>query len=148
MKVILKKDVENVGRSGDVKDVARGFARNYLLARGLAMEATPAAIQWFAKGDERRKKLREKALSAAKGDCEKLAAVRLSFSRQVGENGKLFGSVGRSDIIKSLKASGHDLDRGVVCLASPIKEVGDFDVELRLAPEASVKIKVSVVARK
>lgn len=148
MKVILKKDVESLGRAGDVKDVARGFARNYLFARGLAMEATAAAIEWFSKGEDRRKKLREKALASAKGDCEKLASVKLSFSRQVGESGKLFGSVGKSDIVKSLKASGHDLDRGVVCLESPIKEVGDYDVELRLAPEASVKIKVSVVARK
>ncbi|MFA5138415.1 MAG: 50S ribosomal protein L9 [Elusimicrobiota bacterium] len=147
MKVILKTDVENLGRAGDVKDVALGFARNYLITRGLAMEATPAAIQWFAKGEERRKKIREKALAAAKGVCEQLASVKLSFSRKVGENGKLFGSVGKSDILKSLKASGHDLDRDAVCLAAPLKEVGDFDVELRLASEASVKIKISVVAR-
>jgi large subunit ribosomal protein L9 len=147
MKVILKTDVETLGRAGDVKDVARGYARNYLIARGLAMEATPAAIHWFAKGEERRKKIREKALAAATGVCERLSSIKLSFSRKVGENGKLFGSVGKSDILKSLKASGHEIDRDAVCLAAPLKEVGDFDVELRLAPGASVKIKISVVAR-
>jgi large subunit ribosomal protein L9 len=148
MKVILKTDVDSLGRAGDVKDVARGFARNYLFARDLAIEATPSAIAWYEKGAERRKKTREKRLVEAKGVCEKVSAVKLSFSRQVGEGDKLFGSVGKSDIQKSLKASGYEIEKDAILLPAPIKEVGDFDVELRLAPDAAAKIKVSVVARR
>ena len=148
MKVILKTDVESVGRAGDVKDVARGFARNYLLARNLAMEATPSAIRWYEQGAERRKKMGDKRLAEAKVLCGKVSAVNLSFSRQVGEGDKLFGSVGKSDIQKSLKASGYDIDKDAIQLPAPIKDVGDFDVELRLAPDAVAKIKVSVVARR
>lgn len=148
MKVILKTDVDAVGRAGDVKDVARGFARNYLIARDLAMEATPTAIAWYEKGAERRKKTLDKRLREAKAVCDKVSAVKLSFSRQVGEGDKLFGSVGKSDIQKSLKASGYDIDKDAIQLPAPIKDVGDFDVELRLAADAVATIKVSVVARR
>ncbi len=147
MKVILRKDVEKLGHTGQVKEVARGYARNFLVPRGLAMEATPEAIVWFEKGNERRAKLREKALAAAKAEVVKLAEVKLSFARPVGENGKLFGSVGKSDIAKSLKASGYTVDKDAVVLAAAIKEVGESEVEVRLAPGASAKVKVSVVAR-
>jgi len=147
MKVILKTDVDNLGRAGEVRDVARGFARNRLIPKGLAVEATPAALRWFEKGKERLAKKQEKALLEAMSTAEKLGSVNLSFSRRVGENEKLFGSVGRSDIVKSLKASGYEIDKSAVQLDSTLKEIGDHEVELRLAPEAVVKIKVSVVAR-
>ena len=146
-KVILRKDVENLGRSGDVKSVSRGFARNYLVARGLALEATTSAVRWYEKGEERRKKLREKAAGQAKDAAGKLAGVALSFSRPVSEQGKLFGSVGKSDILKSLKAAGHEVDKNAVRLESALREPGDFEVEVRLSPEASAKIKVSIVPR-
>jgi large subunit ribosomal protein L9 len=148
MKVILKSDIETLGRAGEVKDVSPGYARNYLFSRSLAMEATPAAILWFEKGAQRRLKVREKELSEAKSLCEKLSAVKLSFSRQVAEGGKLYGSVGKSDIVKSLKASGYDVESGAVQLPAPLKEIGDFDVDIRFAPEAVAKVKVSVVARR
>lgn len=147
MKVILKTDVEKVGRAGDVKDVALGFARNFLFVRGLAMEATPSAMRWFEKGKEKREKARQKLLEQARETCGKLADVRLSFSRRSAEGGKLFGSVGRADIAKSLKASGYAVERSAVILDAPIKEAGDFEVEIRMAPEASAKVKVSVVTR-
>ena len=147
MKVILRKDVEKLGATGQVKEVARGYARNFLVPRGLAMEATPEAITWFEKGNERRAKLREKALATAQAEVVKLAEVKLSFARPVGENGKLFGSVGKSDIVKSLKASGYAVEKEAVVMAAAIKDVGESEVEVRLAPGASAKVKVSVVAR-
>ncbi|MFH1725106.1 MAG: 50S ribosomal protein L9 [Elusimicrobiota bacterium] len=147
MKVILRSDVTDLGLSGDVKDVARGFARNHLIPRGLAMEATASAIRWFEKGKERREKVREKAIAEAKAACEKLADVKLAFTRKVGQNGKLFGSVGKSDIVKSLKASGFSMDKNAVVMESTIKEIGDSEVEIRFAPDASAKVKVSVVPR-
>ena len=147
MKVILRKDVEKLGHTGQVKEVARGYARNFLVPRGLAMEATPEAVTWFEKGNERRAKLREKAVAAAKAEVVKLAEVKLSFARPVSENGKLFGSVGKSDIVKSLKASGYTVDKEAIVMAAAIKDVGESEVEVRLAPGASAKVKVSVVAR-
>ncbi|MFC1679056.1 50S ribosomal protein L9 [Elusimicrobiota bacterium] len=147
MKVILKTDVEKLGRAGDVRDVALGFARNHLIPRGLVTEATPAALRWFEKGKERRERAREKDLDKAKSLAEKLADVSLSFTRRVGDNGKLFGSVGRTDIAKSLKASGYEVDKSAVILESTIKEIGDCEVEIRLAAEAVAKIKVSVAIR-
>lgn len=147
MKVILKSEVENLGRAGEIRQVARGFARNYLIPRGLAMEATPSAMAWFEKGKERREKAGAKALAEAKATCQRLASVALSFSRRVGENGKLFGSVGKSDVVKSLKASGYTIDKSAVLLENPIKDVGEHEVEVRLASDASAKIKVSVVPR-
>lgn len=147
MKVILRKDVDNLGHAGQVKEVKLGYARNMLIPRGLALEATPAVVAWFEKGEKRRAELREKSLAKAKDAAAKLADVKLSFSRPVGENGKLFGSVGKADIAKSLKASGHAVDKDAVVLPAAIKEAGDSEVEVRLATGVSAKVKVSVVAR-
>ena len=147
MKVILRSDVEKLGRSGDIKQVAAGYARNFLIPRGMAMEATPSAMAWFEKRAQRRLKVREKHVSQAQEAAAKLAGVQLSFTRQVGEQGKLFGSVGKSDIADSLKASGFTIDKKGIALAAAIKEVGEHEIEVKLAPEVSAKIKVSVVAR-
>lgn len=147
MKVILRKDVEKLGNAGQVKDVKLGYARNMLIPRGLALEATPAVVAWFEKGEKRRAELRGKAVAKAQEAAAKLAEVTLSFSRPVGENGKLFGSVGKTDIAKSLKASGHAVDKDSVVLPAAIKEAGESEVEVRLATGVSAKIKVSVVAR-
>ncbi|MBI4348427.1 MAG: 50S ribosomal protein L9 [Elusimicrobia bacterium] len=147
MKVILRSDVDKLGRAGDIKQVATGYARNFLIPRKLAQEATPTAIKWHEKGAERRAKQREKQVSQAQEIAGKLAGVHLSFSRPAGDQGKLFGSVGKSDISDSLKASGFTIDKKSIGLAAAIKEVGDHEVELKLAPEVTAKIKVSIVAR-
>lgn len=147
MKVILRKDVEHLGQAGQVKEVKPGFARNYLFARGLAIEATPALIAWHDKGKERRKALQEKAEAKAQEAAKKISGVALSFSRPVGEQGKLFGSVGKSDVVKSLKASGFTVEKEQVRLESPIKEPGDYEVEIRLTQASSAKVKVTVVPR-
>ena len=147
MKVILRKDVEHLGQAGQVKEVKPGYARNFLFARRLAMEATPEAVTWFEKGKERRKALKDTAETQAQALCQKLAGVSLSFARPVGEQGKLFGSVGKTDILKSLKASGHVVAKEAIRLESAIKEPGDYTIDVRLTPTAVAKIKVSVVPR-
>lgn len=147
MKVILRSNIENVGRIGDVKEVKNGFGRNFLLPQHLAVLATPAAMKEWEKGKEKRAKLVEAEIKAAQGVAEKLAGVSLSFTMPAGAEGKLFGSVGKASILKSLKASGFEVDKSAVKLDAAIKTTGEHEVELRLQPEVSAKIKVVVVAR-
>ncbi|MBI3551871.1 MAG: 50S ribosomal protein L9 [Elusimicrobia bacterium] len=147
MKVILRSDVDKLGRAGEVKDVKNGFGRNYLLPNRLALPATPASIKSWEKAREKRAKLVEGRVSQSKELASKLAGVSLSFSRPAGAEGKLFGSVGKSDIVKSLKSCGYTVDKSAVALDASIKQVGDHEVELRLMPDVSAKIKVTVTAR-
>lgn len=147
MKVILRSDVAALGRAGDIKEVALGFGRNYLIPKRLALPATAEALRWWEKGKERREKLAEKKLTGAREMAGKISGVSLSFSRPAGAEGKLFGSVGKSDIIKSLKTCGYDVAKEAVILESAIKTVGEHELELKLAPEVSAKIKVSIVPR-
>lgn len=147
MKVILKSTVDNIGRAGDVKDVATGYARNYLLPRKLAEAATPSALKYWEKGKEKRAALVAAEVEVAKQLAGKLSGVSLSFSMPASEEGKLFGSVGKSDVLKSLKAAGFDVPKNSVRLENALKTTGEHDVELRLAPEVAAKVKVVVSAR-
>lgn len=147
MKVILKSTVDNVGRAGDVKDVAAGYARNYLLPRKLAQAATPSALKYWEKGKEKRAALVAAEVEVARQLAGKLSGVSLSFSMPASEEGKLFGSVGRTDVLKSLKAAGFDVPKNSVRLENALKTTGEHDVELRLAPEVAAKVKVVVSAR-
>ncbi len=147
MKVILRQDVDRVGSLGDVKEVKRGFARNYLLPRSLAEEATPAALAELGRRKDALMAKRAKAVEAATALSKKVDGTALSFTRPAGPEGHLFGSVGKTDIAESLKASGFEIDRAAVQLEAPIKMVGDVEVEIRLRPGVSAKVKVSVVAR-
>lgn len=146
MKVILQTDVSKLGSMGEVKQVARGYARNYLIPRGLALEATQANLSFWKRVEARKREQEEKRLENARQRAERLREVSLSFSRAAGEQGKLFGSVGKADIAKSLKASGFDLEKSAIELSEPIKAVGDFQVEVRLHPKVSAAIKVSVAS--
>jgi len=147
MKVILRSTVENLGRAGDIKDVSDGYGRNFLLPKRLAVAATPAVLREWEKCKDKRAKTVAVEVDLAKGLAGKLAGVKLSFTMPATPEGKLFGSVGKSDVLKSLKASGFEVPKGSVRIETPIKTVGEHEVELRLQPEVSAKITVAVVAR-
>lgn len=148
MKVILRKEVPNLGNPGDIKQVADGYGRNYLLPLGMAELATPGAVKsWKATEDTRKKRFAQET-EAAKETAKKISGMSLSYSRPAGEEGRLFGSVGKSDILKSLKAAGMEIGKDSVRLPSSIKAVGDFEVEVVLKPGVSSKVKVTVTARK
>ena len=147
MKVILKSNVDHLGRAGDVKDVATGYARNFLLPRKLAETATASALKYWEKGKEKRAKLVAAEVKVAKELADKLGSVNLTFSMPASEEGKLFGSVGKTDVLKSLKAGGYEVPKNSVRLENALKTIGEHEVELRLAPEVSAKIKVTVSAR-
>jgi large subunit ribosomal protein L9 len=147
MKVILKNTVDHLGRAGEVKEVAAGYARNFLLPRKLAEPATPSALKYWEKGKEKRAALVAGEVKTAKEMAEKLTGVNLTFSMPASEEGKLFGSVGKTDVLKSLKAAGYDVPKNSVRLETAIKTTGEHEVELRLQPEVSAKVKVTVSAR-
>lgn len=147
MKVILRCDVESLGRAGEVKEVSQGFGRNFLVPKSFAVPATESALRWWEKGKEKRAKQAEVETAKAKELAAKIDGTGLSFSRPCGPEGKLFGSVGKTDIQKSLKTCGFAVEKQAIALESAIKKVGDHEVELRLLPDVTAKIKVTIVAR-
>lgn len=147
MKVILKTTVDNLGRPGEVKDVKPGYARNFLLPRKLAEPATPAAVKYWEKGKEKRAAQVASEVKVAKELAEKLAGVNLTYAMPASDQGKLFGSVGKTDVLKSLKAAGYDVPKNSVSLDMAIKTIGEHEVSLKLQPEVTAKIKVTVSAR-
>jgi large subunit ribosomal protein L9 len=144
MKVILQKDVPNLGDAGDIKEVADGYARNYLLPRKLVIAANESSRKVMEHQGrlirlkkEKRKKLSEKIAG-------NMAGLELTIKAQVGEEGKLFGSVTAIDIAKALKAQGFEIDKRKIVIDSPIRQVGDYKVKIRLDEGQIPEIKVIV----
>lgn len=145
MKLILREDVYNLGKSGELVTVKEGYARNYLLPRNLAMLASTANVRQL---DHEKKviELRQQKLKGgAQEQAKKLEGTKVSIKRKVGEQEKLFGSVTALDIAEALAASGHKLDRRLIHLPEPIRAVGEFPVEIRLHREVTAKLTVTVV---
>ena len=145
MKLILREDVYNLGKSGELVSVKEGYARNYLLPRNLAMLASSANVRQL---DHEKKviELRQQKLKGgAQEQAKKLEGVKISIKRKTGEQDKLFGSVTALDIAEALAAAGHKLDRRLIHLPEPIRAVGDFAVEIRLHREVTAKLTVNVV---
>jgi large subunit ribosomal protein L9 len=144
MLVILRENVENLGRIGDVVKVSDGFARNYLLPRNLVV----AAEEHNVRAIEHHKKSLEKRRLAQKGVAQELATkineFQLTLHRKVGENDKLFGSVTTGDIADGLKAAGYSIERRSIRLEHPIKSLGVHPVTIQLEPEVAATIKVWV----
>lgn len=147
MKVILLKDVKSVGKKGDIANASDGYARNYLLPKGLAQEATDSNLHILnnKRETERREKLAE--IEEAQKLAESLKGKEISISVKTGENGKLFGSITAKDIADELnKKYNVKVDKKKVVLEN-IKQIGSYDVEVKLYPEISTKIKV-IIAEK
>ncbi len=146
MEVILKEDIANLGKIGELVRVRDGYARNYLLPRGLVLEANKKNMKTF----EHHKKLvgdqKQKIMRQAQAVGDQLNGVSLVIPMKVGEEGRLFGSVTNIHIEKALKAKGLNVDRRKIQLAEPIKSAGDYDVPVRLSAEITVPLKVSVVS--
>lgn len=146
MEVILKEDIPNLGKIGEVVRVRDGYARNYLLPRGLVLLANKKNLKTF----EHQKRLvadqKQKVLRKAQSLGDQIAAVSLVIPVRTGEEGKLFGSVTNIHIEKALKAKGLDIDRRKINLQGPIRNLGDFEVPIRLAADLTVPLKVSVIS--
>jgi large subunit ribosomal protein L9 len=144
IELLLREDVDNLGARGDLVKVRAGYGRNFLLPRGLAVQATPSNVKQI---EQQRKALLKKAATekaAAEGQAELLKDVQLEFTRKVGEQGVLYGSVTSLDIAEAIAAKGYEIDRRRIQLKEPIKEVGEFNVPLKLHREVTANLKVVV----
>jgi len=146
MKLILKENIENLGQIGDIVKVAPGYARNYLLPKGLAIEATAKNAKALDHAKRQMAYKKNKAFESAKNLAEKLSAVNVTLSHKAGEEGKLFGSVTTMEIAEFLKAQGFDIDRKKIVLPEAIKQVGEYTLTVKIHPEVSASIKVTVTA--
>jgi large subunit ribosomal protein L9 len=146
VQVILNEDMPNLGRPGDVVKVRAGYARNYLLPRGLAVEANSRNLKAFEHQKAMAMVKREALKNQAAGVKEKLEALQLKVAARAGEEGKLFGSVTNIDIERALREQGFEVDRRRIVLNEPIKQLGDYSVTVRLQPEVEANLKLSVAA--
>ncbi|MBT8762984.1 50S ribosomal protein L9 [Desulfohalobiaceae bacterium Ax17] len=145
MRVILRADIDNLGRLGDVVDVRPGYARNYLVPQGLAMPATKANLNAF---ELERKKLQQKMDAirfAAQELADKLSATEVVIPVRVGENDKLYGSVTSTNIANALAEMGLEVDRRKIKLDDSIRSLGEYEVEIKLHPDVMAQVKVKVV---
>lgn len=145
MKVILKQDVENLGRRGDVVDVAPGYGRNYLIPKRLALEVTSSNIKMIEIERQALQKKLEKERSSYQEQIQKLNQMTLSFQRKSGEKDVIFGSVSSSDIKDALHELGFDVDKKKILLEEPIKRLGNYTVPVKIFHDDLAEIKVEVV---
>jgi large subunit ribosomal protein L9 len=145
MDVILRQDVDKVGRSGDVVTVKDGFGRNFLLPRGLAYLATDSNRKRLAAEGAQKDKKHGAEVAAAQDVARKLEALSLTFTMKAGEGDKLFGSVTTSDIADRLKAEGFTVDKKQVELDEPLKALGVYKVAVRLHHEVKPDVRIWVV---
>ena len=145
MEIILREDVQHLGKVGEVVKVKDGYARNYLLPKGLAYPATEANKKKITYEGERLAKQRAAEKTAAEGEATRLAEVQLTFEVKVGEEEKLYGSVTASDIQRKLEELGIRVDKRKIDLAEPIRELGEFKVGIKIHPEVRPEVRVTVV---
>ena len=145
MEIILRADVQHLGKIGEVVKVKDGYARNYLLPQGLAYPATDANKKKIAYEGERLTKQQAADKSAAETEATRLADVQLTFEVKVGEEEKLYGSVTAGDIQRKLEELGIKVDKRKIDLPEPIRELGEYKVGIKIHPEVRPEVRVTVV---
>lgn len=144
MQVILKRDMDELGQEGDVVGVAKGYARNYLIPGGMAMEATLQNRKSLELQKNKIDARRKKAKDAAQFVKEQLEGALLTFSKKVGQEGKLYGSVTSMDIASALESQGIVIDRRKISLDKPFKTVGEFKVPVKVYPKVTANLNVLI----
>ena len=147
MKVILKEDVQNLGKKEDLVNVSNGYARNYLLPRGMAVEVSSANLNIMKSRKDAEMSKKDREHSRASDIVERLKETTVVIKSKAGENLRLFGSVTSKDISDELKKSFRiDIDKKKIVLEEPIRNVGEYEVELKLFPGVATKLNVKVEA--
>ncbi len=146
MKLLLKEDVENLGNCGDEVEVKGGYGRNYLIPQGKAILATPKNVKQFAHQRNIVQGKLNKLIKAAGVVAGEIGKVSCSVKKKVGEQGKLFGSVTAQNIHDLLREKGVEIDKRKIQLDEPIKTLGDFKIPVKLHPQVTAEISLSVLA--
>ena len=144
MELLLREDVDNLGARGEIVKVKPGYGRNFLLPRGLAVQATTANVKQIER--QRALFLKKAAVEkdTATAQAAQLSGVVLTFNRKVGDHGLLYGSVTSMDVAEAFAAQGYEIDRRKITLKDPIKEVGEYEVPIKLHREVTANVKVVV----
>ena len=144
--ILLREDIDEIGGRGEIVKVRAGYARNYLLPKGLATLATKGNVKQIEQ--ERAALLKKAAVekATAEGQKDQMGVIELNFERQAGEHGTLFGSVTSMDVAEALQAKGYEIDRRKIVLKHPIKETGEYHVKVRLHREVLLDVPITVTA--
>jgi large subunit ribosomal protein L9 len=146
MEVILKVDISGLGEEGDIKQVANGYARNYLLPKGLAILKTNANLKWLERQQQAIKQRKEEKARDARGLAEKVASMSVTIAAKVSSGNRLYGSVHAQDIANALKALDTEIDPRKIEVGEPIKHLGDFTVTVKLYEGVQSKLAVHVIS--
>ncbi len=144
MKVILVQDVKALGKKGEIKEVAEGYARNFLMPRGLVVEASGGHLKEHRSQEKRQEEKAAKVLSAAEALAKKIAGMTLEIIVKVGEGGKLFGSVTSADVAKALGEKGFAVDKRKIELGETVKTLGTYSVRIKLHPNVDAHLDLVV----
>jgi large subunit ribosomal protein L9 len=145
MKIILKEDIKKLGKMGQIVDVADGYARNYLVPKGLAVEASTKNVRSL---EHEKKIIQEKARKhkdSAQDLASRISAMTLTIKAKAGEEEKLFGSVTTMDIAEALLTQGVEIEKKKIVLEEPIKRLGSYSVQIKLHPDVSVPLTIEVI---
>lgn len=144
-KVLLREDVDDLGARGEIVRVKAGYARNYLLPRNLAVEATAGNVKGIEQERAALLKKEAKERSTAEAQSDQMKSIVLEFKRKAGEQGALYGSVTSMDVAEALKERGYEIDRHRIHLREPLKRLGEFAVPIRLHREVTIELQVKIV---
>lgn len=148
MRVILLKDIENLGKKYEVKEVADGHAKNFLLPRGLVKKATEENLKWLEVQKEIEAKKAEEELKEVQGAATAVDGQEIIIPVKIGEEGQLFESINTQKIVEKLKEAGFDIKKNQIDLIEPIKEMGEFPIKIKFAHNLEAEIKVIIVEEK
>ncbi len=146
MKILLRQDIDHLGERGEIVSVSLGYARNYLLPKKLAMEATPGNLRTFAMQKKVWAVREAREIEEARAFASRLESVRIAVSKKAGENDALYGSVTNVEIADLLAAKGIEVDRRKIHLDEPIKSLGTFEIPVKIHRQVTAKLTVQVVA--
>jgi len=144
VKVILQQDVSNLGKKGELKEVKPGYARNLLIPRGMAVEATPQRLREWKRRQEKEEMINRQQEEQARDQAEKLKALELVIAMPAGEGGRLFGSVTPADIAEKLIEKGFEVDKKDIEMEGPIKSLGNHNVSVKLYPGIKAELSIRV----
>ncbi|MDI6801343.1 MAG: 50S ribosomal protein L9 [Thermodesulfovibrionales bacterium] len=146
MQIILREDIKSLGRMGDMVNVKEGYARNFLIPKGLAIEANPKNLKALEHEKRKIQELAKKVKLSADGLASRISAMTITIKAKAGEEERLFGSVTAMDIADALKKEGLDIDKRKIYIGEPIKRLGDHIVNIKIHQDVTTDLKIKVVS--